>query len=313
MKKIWQYALILIAVGLIGVSAYFIYQNSLGPCDKPLKYSIGRFDSQFGLGEEEFKNYATEAGQVWEKTIGRKIFVYNPKAKFKINLIYDERQLITVQKQKTESGLLKVENIFKEINAEFVAFKNQYEQKVAEHKQTLNNFENRKSAYNGRVAYWNSRGGAPENEYRSLEEEKIYLNKQAQTLNSETASINATVEQLNILLRERNTAAAEYNKVAEEYNKKYNSGLEFNQAEYMKGQTRLLSPERSNGGQVNVYQFGNKRDLVLALAHEFGHALGMGHVSNPKSIMYYLTGINAENSPTLSAEDLAELKKVCRM
>ena len=53
--------------------------------------------------------------------------------------------------------------------------------------------------------------------------------------------------------------------------------------------------------------------MILALTHELGHALGMDHVENPKSIMYYITGANTETSPAPTAEDLVELNRACKM
>ena len=64
---------------------------------------------------------------------------------------------------------------------------------------------------------------------------------------------------------------------------------------------------------ILVYQFGNKKDLSLALSHELGHALGLNHVENAKSIMYYVTGNNNDILATPSIEDLAELKRVCKI
>jgi hypothetical protein len=295
MKRFIEYVFILV---IIGASAYFIYQNTLSPCDRPLEYAIGRFDTQFGVSEDDFKSYIIDAGSVWEKALGRKVFIYNPNADFKINLIYDQRQLATIQKQKTEFGLSAIEDTFKKIDVSFSLFKNEYDQKVSLYEQALALFKNRKSAYDAEVLLWNSKGGAPKDKFESLNAEKQYLNAEAERLNAEAASINEMTGQLKTLLEERNLKATEYNKVAEDYNKKYSSGLEFNQAEY--------TPKR-----INVYQFGNKKDLILALTHELGHALGMNHVENPKSIMYYITGINAQTTPTPTAEDLAELKKVC--
>ena len=183
-----------------------------------------------------------------------------------------------------DGGLESIIDIFKKIDAEFNVFKNEYDQKVSSYEQGL-----------------------------ALYKKGKYSNAEIEQLNREALELNNMTKELNILLEERNAKAAEYNKIAEDYNKKYNQGLEFNQAEYISGKTRLLTLGRSNGGRVNVYQFGNKKDLILALSHEFGHALGMGHVENPKSIMYYITGINAETTPAPSSEDLAELKRVCKM
>ncbi len=297
MKKSASYIFFLI---LIGISAYFIYQNiPTDPCKTALRYSIGRFDKEFGISEIEFKNYIAEAEQVWEKVLARDIFVYESDADFKINLIYDERQLETVQKQKTEFGLSAVEESFKKLDVQFSLFKSNYEVKVKTYENALAIFQNRKSVYDTKVSEWNSKGGAPKNVFESLETERIYLNSEASRLNAEVSSINAMTRQLNTLLEERNKKASEYNRVARNYNEKYGEGLEFNQAEY------------SSGGQINVYQFNNKKDLVLALTHEFGHALGMDHVENPDSVMYYLTDANAETTVTLTSEDLAELNRVC--
>ena len=271
MKKFGQYVSTFILVILIGVSAYFIYQKTLSPCEKPLEYSIGQFDTQFGISQSDFKFYIIESGSVWEKVLDKKFFIYNPNADFKINLIYDERQLATVQKQKTDFGLSMVEDIFKKLDAEFNIFKSQYDQKV--------------SAYEQNLALY-KKGNLSNAEIQQL-------NKMAYELNKETSQLNA-------LLKERNLKAVEYNKIAQSYNKKYGHGLEFNQAEY-------------TDKEINVYQFGNRKDLILALTHELGHALGMDHVENPKSIMHFLTGANTEVSLTPSAEDLAELKRVCKM
>jgi len=302
MKKLLQYILLL---SLIGASGYFIYQKTLNPCDKMLEYSIGRFDTQFGISKEEFKSYIADSEKVWEKALGRQVFVYKPEAEFKINLIYDERQLSTTQKQKTEFGLSAVEDTFKKLDSEFTTFKNQYESEVASYEKELAIYKERKAAYDAAVSFWNKKGGAPASEYQTLEAERNYLNSETQNLNNQTISINRMAKQLNILLKERNLKAAEYNKVVENYNKKYGHGLEFNQAEY-------VGNPSTGSGEINVYQFGNKKDLTLALSHEFGHALGMDHTENPKSIMYYLTGINTETTPTLLAEDLAELNRVCK-
>ena len=297
LKNVFVSLFLIIAFGYLG---HFFYQYSLNPCDKGLKYSIGIFDDEFKVSKEDFKKYVAEAEMVWEKALGRDIFVYEPEADFKINLIYDQRQLETVQKQKTEFGLSAIEDVFKKLDAEFSVFKNEYDRRVSVYERALTLFENRKESYENEISFWNSKGGTPKEKFEALEKERLYLNTEATRLNTESVSINALTNELNNLLKERNIKAVEYNKVAESYNQKYNHNLEFNQAEY-------------TGKEINIYQFNNKKDLILALTHEFGHALGMDHIENPKSIMYYLTTTNTEISLVLSSEDLAELKRVCKI
>jgi hypothetical protein len=307
MRKLRDALIYIVLIGIIGYSGYTIYERSLRPCDRPIEYSIGRFDTQFGISKEDFLSYINEAGSVWDKVLNRKEFIYNPNASFKINLVYDQRQLDTVLKQKEEFGLSTVENAFKKLDADFNSFKSQYDQKVSSYNQDLASFQNKQKAYDTEVSSWNSKGGAPKGIYDSLNAEKQNLVAEAAALNAESSSLNNMTKQLNSLLDARNAKAVEYNNIAAEYNKKFNGGLEFNQAEYKSGN----SPGQS--GVINVYQFGNKNDLILALTHELGHALGMNHVENPKSIMYYITGVNAETTLIPSAEDLVELNKVCKI
>jgi len=299
MKHLKNSLILLLVLVAFGYSGYFFYKYFQKPCDNVLKYSIGEFDNKFGISGEDFKKYLSESEVVWEKALDRDVLAYDPSASFKINLIYDERQFATVQKQKTEFGLSAIENVFKKLDVEFSLFKNEYDRRVSLYEKTQTSFEDRKDAYDQEVSFWNNKGGAPKEKYEDLEKERVYLNSEATRLNREASSLNTLTAELNKLLEERNSKAAEYNKVAENYNKKYNRGLEFNQAEY-------------TGKEVNVYQFNTKSDLILAMTHEFGHALGMEHVENPMSIMYYITGSSNTNTTiNPSNEDLVELNRVC--
>ncbi|MBN2093779.1 MAG: matrixin family metalloprotease [Candidatus Zambryskibacteria bacterium] len=306
LKKLGNGLAIIALLALIGASGYFVYEKTLNPCDRALKYEIGRFDTEFGITEAEFKIYLFEAEEVWERALNKNVFSYEEGADFKVNLVYDERQLATLQKQRTEFGLSAIEEVFKKLDQEFNSFKNQYESRVSAYEKALAIFQSRKAAYEAEVQDWNSRGGLPAQAgalqaiFESLEAERHYLNSEALRLNTEASAVNQMGVELNTLLKTRNNKASEYNQIARDYNKRYDRGLEFNQAEY-------------NGQEINVYQYGNKKDLILALTHEFGHALGLEHVDNPDSIMYYLSSGDNQTSLNLTPEDLAELQRVCKI
>ncbi len=298
MKKL---AFALVTLGIVIVAVKEGYTYYLGPCATPLHYKIGRFDKDFNLAEPNFQKAIAEAETVWEKEEkGRELFAFDPKATFTINLVYDERQAETEARRRTEFGLTEVENFFRKIDAEFNQLKSRYESQAKAYESALSAFESLQASYKDKVAYWNARGGAPKKEYEQMEQERQELSKTASSLNEGAKELNRLAEQVNALLTRRNASAEEYNRVIKEYNQKYGRRDQFDQAEY-------------TGKEINVYQFTNLVDLKLALAHELGHALGMDHVENSKSIMYYLTqeGSSVNLSPT--AEDLAELRSVCRI
>ena len=70
---------------------------------------------------------------------------------------------------------------------------------------------------------------------------------------------------------------------------------------------------RFYGDEINIYQFQQKDDLKLTLAHELGHYLGFEHVSDSKAIMHYLIGDQDMKKLTLSPDDSEELSRVCKI
>ncbi len=300
MKLLKNFLILVILLAAFSMTGYSFYKYFRGPCAEPLSYSIGGFDTRFGISKEAFEADAAKAASVWEESSGKDLFFYDPNSSFKINLVYDQRQISTIQKGRIESGLDAEEELLKNLDAKFEAAKSEYNSRLAAHNNRIESFEAEKRDYDAKVEYWNSKGGAPKSQYESLSQEAANLKRTALEINSETDSLNAEAKDLNSLLDERNREAVQYNKVAENYNKQYEGGLEFDQAVY-------------TGNAIKVYQFTNEKDLTLALAHELGHALGMNHIDNPLSIMYYLDSENSKSALAPSAEDLAELRRACKI
>ena len=59
---------------------------------------------------------------------------------------------------------------------------------------------------------------------------------------------------------------------------------------------------------MTIYAYKTLADLQLTMAHEFGHALGVGHTSGATSVMHHQ--LNAAQR-RLTAEDIGALQQQC--
>lgn len=139
------------------------------------------------------------------------------------------------------------------------------------------------TAYNQKVNAVNARGGATPSEAAALSAERDSLNALANSINSQVASFNASVAALN-------AKVAEFNQTA---------GRTFEEGQYVRD---------SAGERINIFEFVGNTQLDRVLAHEFGHALGLDHDSNPKSIMF---AKNESGNLVPTASDLSALRAVC--
>jgi hypothetical protein len=65
--------------------------------------------------------------------------------------------------------------------------------------------------------------------------------------------------------------------------------------------------------QMEVYAFADTADLKHVIAHEFGHALGIGHVDVPEAVMYARNRIGSAGTLRLHPADIEALKNSCSM
>jgi archaellum component FlaC len=294
---------------LICASSFFSFSSFkkyFHPCDEPIYYSIGTFDDRFGLDKETFKKYLYEASEIWNKNLPQKVFSYKENSNFKVNLVFDRRQEFTDDRQSANQSLDEfnkqigeLDNVIKNSKSEYESLENTYQSMVSD-------LKNQEAEYRKQVEYWNSRGGAPKGEYEKLNVEAKNLEILSKEVNDFASKINLKINNLNLILKQRNELAKSYNSVVNNYNNKFGHGLEFNQAEYR-------FPGETGEGEINVYQFLDSKSLLLAITHEFGHALGMEHVENPKSIMYYSSREDTNSTIKPNLDDLKELNRVCKL
>lgn len=267
-------------------------------CDKTLYYSIENLDSRFEVSFEDLESVLLQAESVWESAFGLNLFEYNQEAEFKINLTFDERQQFTLEEKSFREKLEISKTNQGSFTGEYNLLTEQYSAMAREYEIAFELYEKHLLQYNSVVNRWNTRGGAPPKVYEGLEKDRMILENEGELLEQKRLTLNSLATQINSKARENNQLVDEYNTDVLTYNNKFGMQREFDQGDY-------------RGNEINIYQFDTLSDLRLTLAHEFGHAMGLSHVENSASIMYYLMDEQNLLDPKLTEKDTEALRAVC--
>lgn len=294
MKKIVPYGLL----GALLLGTILIWHQVPLPCETPIEYSLGVFDARFGLGEAAFVQELRAAEALWENESGRELFRFVPGAAFRVNLIFDDRQEQTLEAQKLEDSLEKTEQTQESLEEKQQKLLARYTAAGRDYERALADFKKHLDAYNTEVEKWNKRGGAPPEEYEDLQKVAKALEKEQRVLETKRQEVNRLAKDVNAFSAQQVAVVEEYNEQVEEYTDRYGEPGEFDQGEYV-------------GQEINIYQYDDLAHLRAVLTHEFGHALGLGHGTDPTSLMYRLMGKQSFDPLRLSTEDKAMLKVQC--
>ncbi len=280
MKKLFNFSLIaLIAFGLIvyfspTLRAEAIQKLSYSPCDMPETYKIGSIDPKFNLTEKQVLIDINSATAILNKAEGKKLFSYDPNAKLEVDFKYDQRTALNSTINQLQSDLSSQNKTLQQQIDSYYADSKAFEQKVA--------------ALNATIEKYNQSGGAPPDVYKDL------VNQQNQ-LKIEADALNNRAKQLKLQTKDYNSGVYSLNQDVSQ----------FNSAISQKPEEGLFDP---NLNQITIYFAGNHDELVHTLAHEFGHSIGMQHVSNPNAIMFSFTTESLKITP----DDQTQLDLVCR-
>lgn len=288
----------LIFIIIVSAGAGIFYYQQTSTCNDPLAYDIGSLDTRFGISKEKLLKTIKESEGIWEKNTGKNLFDYQAGGKLKINLVFDERQATTVQAKQSEQQITTSRASYDILLQQYKSLESSYKSSLSSYDYRVNQLAQELDSYNIRVAEANKKGGATPQEYQSLEKERQYIQTQKAELDNERLTLNEKAAELNALGDRVNELAKEFNIEIDIHNQRFGEAKEFDQGDYI-------------NNRINIYQFNGFSDLRLVLAHELGHALGLSHVENPKSIMYYLMDKQDLNNPVLSKEDREALLKRC--
>jgi len=258
-------------------------------CERGVTYTITSIDESYDLEEVELISIIDDAANIWEEEIGYPVFTHtNNDADVEVNLIFDERQESTLRERDAREALENKEDSIESIQeslkrdsreidrikSEFTALQRSYESE----KQRLAGLRGNPEQYNTQVAR---------------------VNSLVSQISSKQAQLNNLITSYNARVSDADKKVKDFNNTVGLYNNNYaGEGESFDKGDY-------------GSGVLNLYQYEDRGDLVLLVAHELGHVLGIGHVENSRSIMHFSLEDQNSKRITLTDEDKAALVSVC--
>jgi len=278
-------------------SLSYWYTATAHICPVPISYRVGEIDKRFAVSEDKLQEILRSASDVWEQATGRNLFAYDEEARLTVNLIFDERQQLARTEEESRQRLDAEQARYEVQLGELRRLQAQYEQERAEYDARRSDLDTKLASYNAEVEAFNQTGGAPPSEFSRLAETEARLRSMSSDLNSAERRLNNLVNEINRLGEATNALIVAYNAEVELYNELF-------------GQRDTITQGEFKRDVITVYKFTEEAELTRVLAHEFGHALGIGHVEGEESVMYYMT-TESSALPVLSEADKAAFFSVC--
>lgn len=275
------------------------------PCSEPLSYSIGEIDSRFGIDRDGVKQRMEIAAEVWSVAMERPMAVHKPgeEADITVNFVYDERQELVDGELRFRERIRTEQNLLDRMQNKHEQKRREFERRSEEYVLYAERTTEKLDDLNVWVRETNEAGGFMPDDVETFDERKSDVEQRQQRVLNERRALDDMAAEINREQERINRKIEENNDRIDAYNEEFAGSTRFTKATFQ----RIGSV-----GVIRVNQFMTRREIPLLLAHELGHAFGLDHVSDPRSVMHSQMG-GQQYYPTLelSREDREAIQNLC--
>lgn len=272
------------------------------PCPQPVTWRIGNIDPRFDIDVPTLKSLMIGIGDLWSQAAGLEMLTFREDGEVAVNFIYTEKQSITDSEQELSARINNMKFQYYNMRAEYQKFWSRYQEKLQGYNEVLSQYEENMRQYREARNRWSKRDVIPREEDTNLKDLKkridYWKNREERELEQLNNLISEMREQSEIL----NQHVDKVNELIYHYRERFETVDLFHQGVYL---------QAGDQKKINIYQYENHNQLKLVLAHEVGHALGLKHVSNPRSVMYYLMEEQSVSNLQLTEEDVEAILEKC--
>jgi hypothetical protein len=294
--------------GILGDRLAGILRSPFGrptpACSRPIAFHLGEIDPRFGLSDAQAKDALAQAAALWNRAARKTLFADVPSSGLSVNFVYSQQQDTTKVHQAIASSLAENRQNASQIGDQLARTRADFSSKKQVFEAAKTTLNLAISGYNQRVQKLNGLGGGSPFDRQQSEMQKSNLLLQQQELDRQVSQLRGLENRIGLLTVDYNTQVMHEQTNVDAIN--VDAGKGFISGEYI----------NLNGtGEIKIFQYNSFNALVAVLAHELGHALGLGHIGNSQSVMSATSEIRENDTPAtvLSNDDLGALRERCRL